>query len=362
MSRQQDFENIICAIKGEQFFNTSRGLLVQGDSLEVIRKFPDKSVSLILTDPPYHTTKKKNIYGDTLFEQDEHFLEWMSEYAKEWARILKPNGSLYLFCSSSMAGKLETLFESNFNILAHIVWTKPNEPGFDGWKQKMSKEALRQWYAHSERVIFAEPAVEGEGNIFKQYFANVIRESRKIAGFTMKELTEKIGAHGKVNHGGAVSNWEAGRNVPSQEQYEKLRDVILSTGKIKSMPDYQDLVRPFFVDKTKEFTDIWTFPNIRPYPGKHPAEKPIALLEHAVTASTFPDDIVLDCFAGSGSTAIAALKHGRFSISIEIEQKWCNRIEKVLKFIESKNYKVFPDNYNTQTMTFENYQERLFEL
>lgn len=362
MSRQQDFENIICALKGESVFNTSRGLLIQGDSLEVIKKFPDKSVSLILTDPPYHSTKKKNIYGDTLFEQDEHFLEWMAEYAKEWARILRPNGSLYLFCSSSMAGKLENILDSQFNILAHIVWTKPNEPGFDGWKQKMSKEALRQWYAHSERIIFAEPAFNGEGNIFKQYFANIIRESRKLAGFTMKELTEKIGAHGKVNHGGAVSNWEAGRNVPSQEQYEKLRNAILSTGKVESMPDYQDLVRPFFVDKTKEFTDIWTFPNIRPYPGKHPAEKPIALLEHAITASTFPDDIVLDCFAGSGSTAIAALKQGRYSISIEIEKKWCNRIEKVLQFIESKSYQVFPDNYDTQTMTFEHYQEKLFEL
>ena len=171
----------------------------------------------------------------------------------------------------------------------------------------------------------------------------------------MKELTEKVGAHGKVNHGGAVSNWEAGRNVPSQEQYEKLRDAILGTGKVKSMPDYQDLVRPFFADKTKEFTDIWTFPNIRPYPGKHPAEKPIALLEHAIAASTFQDDIVLDCFAGSGSTAIAALNLGRFSVSIEIEKDWCNRIEEALQFIESKNYRVFPDNYNKKTMTFKHY-------
>lgn len=360
MSRQQDFKKIINSVEKENIFHNSRSLLVKGDSLGIIRKMPDHSVSLILTDPPYHSTKKKNIYGDTSFEEDEHFLEWMSEYAKEWARILKPNGSLYLFCSSSMASKLETLFDSRFNILAHIVWTKPNDPGFDGWKQKMNKEALRQWYAHSERVIFAEPAVDGEGNIFKQYFANVIRESRKLSGFSMKDLTEKIGAHGKVNHGGAVSNWEAGRNVPSQEQYEKLRDAILCTGKVKSMPDYEDLVRPFFVDKTKEFTDIWTFPNIRPYPGKHPAEKPIALLEHAITASTFPNDIVLDCFAGSGSTAAAALKLGRYSISIEIEKNWCNRIEKLLRFIESKDYQIFPDNYNTKTMTFENYQEKMF--
>jgi site-specific DNA-methyltransferase (adenine-specific) len=257
-----------------------------------------------------------------------------------------------------MAGKLENIFDSHFNILAHIVWTKPNDPGFDGWKQKMNKEALRQWYAHSERVIFAEPATNG--NIFRSYFGNVIKEARNQSELSMKDLTEMIGAHGKVNHGGAVSNWEAGRNVPGQEQYEKLRDAIIKIGKVKTMPDYQDLVRPFFVDKTKEFTDIWTFPNIRPYKGKHPAEKPIALLEHAIAASTFSNDTVLDCFAGSGSTAVAALKLGRYSISIEIEKNWCNRIEKLLRFIESKNYTVFPDNYETKTMTFEHYQEKLF--
>jgi len=358
MSQQQNFKKFMGALEGENIVETSRSLLVKGDSLNIIKKFPSHSVSLILTDPPYHSTKKKNIYGDTLFQDDDHFLEWMSDYAKEWARVLKPNGSLYLFCSSPMASKLESIFSTRFNILSHIVWIKPNTPGFDGWKQKMNKEALRQWYAHSERIIFAEPAVDD--NLFRSYFGHVINESRIKSGFTMKKLTELVGAHGKVNHGGAVSNWEAGRNVPSQEQYKKLRSAILNTGKVKSMPDYQDLVRPFFVDKTKEFTDVWTFPNVRPYKGKHPAEKPISLLEHAIAASTFPNAIVLDCFAGSGSTAVAASKLGRFSISVEIDENWFNKIKKLIKFIEKRDFKFFPDNYNPQTMKIDSYQERLF--
>ena len=357
MTRKKDFQNILENTIKTHNYRNMRSLVIKGDALEVLKDIPNHSVSLILTDPPYHSTKKKNIYGDTTFKEDEHYLEWMYQYAKEWARILKSNGSLFCFCSPTMAGKLENIFSRDFNTLSHIVWTKPNDPGFDGWKQKMNKESLRQWYDHSERIIFAEPATNG--NLHRSYFANLLKEHRKQSDLTSNKLTEIIGAYGKVNHGGAVSNWEAGRNVPSKEQYEKMRVALIKTGKVKTMPDYQDVVRAFNVDKTKEFTDVWTFPNIRPYKGKHPAEKPIVLLEHAISATTFPDDIVLDCFAGSGSTAVAALKLGRYSISIEIEEKWFNKTKKLVKFIEGKNYKEFPNNYDSKSAMSEQYQERL---
>lgn len=355
LSRANDFKKILDSTINTDNYRNARSLLIKGDSLEVIKNIPDHSISLILTDPPYHSTKKKNIYGDTNFKEDEHYLQWMSQYAKEWSRILKPNGSFFCFCSPSMAAKLENLFSRDYNILSHIVWTKPNDPGFDGWKQKMNKESLRQWYDHSERIIFAEPAVNG--NLHRSYFGNLLKEYRKLSGLSTIEVAEIIGEYGKINHGGAVSNWEAGRNVPSKEQYESMRNALINTGKVKSMPDYQDVVRPFIIDKTKEFTDIWTFPNIRPYKGKHPAEKPIELLEHAITATTFSNDIVLDCFAGSGSTAVASLKSGRHSISIEIDNDWFNKIKNMLTFIEDKKYKEFPDNYNSSIP--DHYQERL---
>lgn len=357
MNRKKDFLNIVDKIGKTNTYKISRALAIKGDSLQVLKNIPDHSISLILTDPPYHSTKKKNIYGDTAFQEDEHYLEWMYQYAKEWARILKPNGSLFCFCSPSMAGKLENIFSRDFNILSQIVWTKPNDPGFDGWKQKMNKESLRQWYDHSERIIFAEPATNG--NLHRSYFGNLLKEYRKETGLTSNKLTEIIGAYGKVNHGGAVSNWEAGRNVPSKIQYEKIKEAMIKTGKVKTMPVYQDVIRPFIIDKTKEFTDIWNFPNIRPYKGKHPAEKPISLLEHAITATTFVDDIVLDCFSGSGSTAVAALKLGRQSISIEIENEWHEKTAKLLKYIENNDYKVFPDNYDSRSAMSENHQNRL---
>ena len=75
---------------------------------------------------------------------------------------------------------------------------------------------------------------------------------------------------------------------------------------------------------------MWNFENVRQYRGKHPAEKPQDLLQHAIKSTTYEGDIVLDCFAGSGSMAIAANELGRRSISIEIQDEWydyiCNRL------------------------------------
>jgi adenine-specific DNA-methyltransferase len=323
-TREESFQAIRESLGQKPLFESPSALVIEGDSLEVLRRMPTHSVSLILTDPPYHATKKQNIRNDTAFAEDDHYIEWMAEYASEWRRVLKLNGSLYCFCDTSMAARLDVMLSKNFNMLSHVVWTKPNDPGFDGWKGKMKKDALRQWYPHSERLLFAEPAMEG--SIFRTTFAVLLREARQRSGLTMKELTGAIGAHGAVNHGGAVSNWEDGRNTPSREQYEGMVRVFLETGKVKAMPPYEDAIRVFSMDSSKEFTDVWNFPSVRPYKGKHPAEKPLDLLEHAIEATTLPGDIVLDCFAGSGNTAIASLRLGRRAVAIELEPHWSEGI------------------------------------
>ena len=347
-TREEDFEVLRQALTDSIRGSAPAAILAEGDSLALLRNVPDQCVSLIFTDPPYHTTKKKNIYGDTRFKEDEQYLEWMSAFVTEWKRVLRPNGSLFCFCASAMSARLELLFAKDFNILSQIVWTKPNEPGFDGWKQKMKKEALRQWYAHTERIVFAEPACEG--NLMRSPFGDFLKLVRKKAGLSTYDLCAAIGAYGKVNHGGSVSNWEAGRNIPSRKQYQKLCAAILATQKVDFMPPYENAVRPFVTDGTKEFTDVWTFPSVRPYKGKHPAEKPVALLEHAIAATTFPGDIVLDCFAGSGSTALAGLKLGRRSVSMEVDPKWTLAIVSRLQLHEQKR-RVEADKQQQPTIT-----------
>ena len=65
MDRKREFAGIQAALEAQLCLKANNALVAQGDSLAFLRKLPDHSVSLILTDPPYHTSKKDNIYGDT---------------------------------------------------------------------------------------------------------------------------------------------------------------------------------------------------------------------------------------------------------------------------------------------------------
>lgn len=334
--RARAFERIRLSLKGATRLQNQTAVVAEGDSLELLRKLPDDSVSLILTDPPYHSTRKSNIYGDTHFEEDEHFIEWMCDFAGEWQRVLKMNGTLYVFCSSEMSARLEVALSSLFRPLNHITWTKPNDPGFDGWKGKMKKESLRQWYPHSERILVFEQGSYGRAAAGRRSpMGQFLYAKRKAAEMSMKDLTEAVGAYGKVNHGGAVANWEAGRNIPSRDQYAKLSAALEATGRVGEMPPYEDVVRPMNVNGGVQYTDVWDFPSVRPFKGKHPAEKPLDMLQHIVEVSSYPGDIVMDCFAGCGSTGVAAISLGRRTVCMEIEHQWADRAASEIGRVQS---------------------------
>lgn len=325
-SKKDAYESVRQIFDKEALVNTDNAVVLHGNSLNLLEKMPSDSVSLILTDPPYHTTKKANITGDRDFKEDQDFLSWMEKFAVEWRRVLRSNGTIYLFCSAQMSARLEVLFSKYFRPISHITWTKPNDPGFDGWKGKSKKESLRTWYPHSERILVFEHGQYGSWEADNRSpLGKFLKEMRTKSGLTMNALTEITGAYKKVNHGGAVANWEAGRNIPSREQYEKIKSGILSTNLVERMPDFEDLVRPMKLSNEIDFTDVWNFPSVRPYKGKHPAEKPQDLLEHIISASSYVDDVILDCFSGSGAAGNAAISLGRKAILIDIDAQWAAR-------------------------------------
>ena len=320
--------------------------LIQGDCLEKMKVIPGNSVDLILTDPPYFMVKKEE--WDNQWKTREDFLSWIDSLAEQWQRILKPNGSLYCFASPRMSARIEILLEGRFNVLCRITWDKENNK-CGALHRRCRKEDLRSFFAASENIVFAEQygadsSARGEagyqikcdelrGFVFeplREYFVH----EKKRCGITSKEIREgmkKLTGKRYVfeRHTFSTSQW----NFPTKEQYEAARELFNAKGGDflrkdyeELRKDYEELRRPFRVTKDVPYTDVWTYEVVRHYKGKHICEKPLRMLQDIIRASSRPGDVVMDCFAGSGNTGLAAESLGRDSILIEKDPVRCGMI------------------------------------
>ena len=139
------------------------------DALELLQSLGDKTVDLILTDPPYY--KLLNIDWDKQWKTKDDYLNWLENIIKECQRVLKDNGSFYMFCSPEMSWYVEGLIRKYFNVLNHIRWDKPIiADGKPCTALTIKKESLRKWLPYSEEIIFAEKFVSSSNN-------NVVFES-----------------------------------------------------------------------------------------------------------------------------------------------------------------------------------------
>lgn len=328
--------------------------LLQGDCLELMATLPDNCVDLICTDPPYFRVKKE--WWDRQWDKPQGFLDWIDKLAEQWQRILKPNGSLYCFASPKMSARVEVKLGERFNVVNRITWAKSGT-GTDndaGWHRQACKETLRGFFPASESIIFcehygADNIAKGEagygakcdelrGFIFEPLRAYLDGERRK-SGVRKEDINICLGF--RENGGMASRKYfsQSQYQLPTLEHYTKLQQAfpgyftrpyehlraeyeLLKAEYELLRAEYELLRRPFSVSAEVPYTDVWTFPTVSSYPGKHPCEKPAAMLEHIINASTRPGAVVLDCFAGSGSTLVAAKKLGRDYIGIEIDPDW----------------------------------------
>jgi site-specific DNA-methyltransferase (adenine-specific) len=81
-------------MKNIEFFESIIGKIIQGDSLEVMRKIPDNSVDVTFADPPFNLKKKYNSYYDK--HEVDKYLSWCKEWLNEMVRITKPTGSIFV--------------------------------------------------------------------------------------------------------------------------------------------------------------------------------------------------------------------------------------------------------------------------
>lgn len=354
--------------------DTKTNVLYYGDNLEVLRKhLPDASVDLIYLDPPFNSSRNYNVlfretsgaasaaqieafedtweWGDAASEAHHQvmtgprpevgrmldamvqglghnpvtaYLAMMAVRLIELHRVLRPTGSLYLHCDPTVSHYLKVLLDAVFGatyFVNEIAWkrTTAHSDAKQGSKHFGRTHDTILFYAKADHATWHPPYVPYEQVYVDTYYKYVDESGRR---YWRDNLTA-------AKPGGDTSYEWKGKKPPSGRYWaysranmERLdregRIVYSSTG----MPMYKR-----FLDEMpgRPVQDIWD--DVRGLGGLgakkderlgYPTQKPLALLERIINASSNPGDIVLDPFCGCGTAVHAAERLGRRWIGIDI--------------------------------------------
>ena len=327
--------------------------LYHGDSLELLPKI-DGQFEVLLTDPPYFKVKQDE--WDNQWAKSGEFLEWMGDWLDLTKPLLADRASVWVFASPAMTSSVERVVGERFKVLNSIRWMKQA-----GWHQKANVGAARRFLTPWEGIVFAEQYHDVYGDhakaLHKEVFAPLgryIQTERERAGWTRNDLEVALGyvSSSDPTRGTALCyRWEEGSSLPTASTYLRIREVLNKSGgdylrreyedlrrEYEDLRrEYEDLRRTFIAPSRQLLMDVWDFKTVPPYPGKHPAEKPLPLLEHMIATSSRAGDRILDPFAGSGSTLEAARTLGRKAVGIEKDEAYCEKIAERLARKELSN-------------------------
>jgi DNA modification methylase len=172
-------------------------LIYCGDNLEVLAKFPEKSVDLIYADPPFFSNKhyeiiwgngaEMKVYEDRWKGGINVYIEWMKERLWQCYRVLKDNGSMYLHCDWHATHRLRVAMEEVFgedNFLREIIWDIGTSSGFKSqanlwirghdtilmFKKGKSYTFNKQYLGLAEKTIQRYDKTDDQGRKYKIYY------------------------------------------------------------------------------------------------------------------------------------------------------------------------------------------------
>lgn len=276
-------------------------MIIHGDALQELKKLDDNSVHLILTDPPYFLDKLDNNWNTQEVEQQtkkqivsslpagmkldkqqgKNLYKWYKEVSIELYRVLKPGGFFFSFSAPRLYHNMASSVEdAGFIIRDCFMWLyTQNQPKamsvsrFDAtipnhWKTPQLKSCF-------EPIVVAQKPPEE--NLYKNF----------------------------IKHGVGLFNTDI-----------KLGDNMFPANCFSTEPIAEELDRFFLIKKPKK--DKFNF---------HKTVKPVELMDYIIQLSTQENQVVMDCFAGSGSTLVSAKRLNRQFIGIEINQEYIEIIE-----------------------------------
>lgn len=311
--------------------------VINGDSLKIIKTIEDESIHLILSDIPYgisfedwdvlHNNTNSALLGSSPAQEKagsifkkrgkplngwseadrripQEYYEWCSKWATDWLRVLKPGGSVFIFAGRRLAHRcISAMEDAGFIYKDMISWEKETAPYraqrvslvYERRGDSENAEKWTGWRLGNLRPLF-EPILW----FMKPY---------KLGGTLSDNIMEHgVGAYNHID-------WS---------EYNSLTSNMI---KISSDPNDH---------------------------GKHPTQKPIALMEALIKLTTQEEQVILDPFCGSGSTLVAAKKLNRNYIGIEISEEFCKTARERLKIelFEEKQKDNKKNDDNPQQLSF----------
>ncbi|MEK7873120.1 MAG: DNA methyltransferase [Chloroflexota bacterium] len=365
----------------------TQNFLYYGDNLDVLRRYiKDEAIDLIYLDPPFNSNQAYNVlftdenkqaaasqlqaFGDTwkwnpvvarafkevteaggnvsialqafaqLLPQSNMlaYLTMMAPRLVELRRVLKATGSIYLHCDPTASHYLKILLDSVFgaeNFRNEITWKRTHSHG-DSRRRFADISDTILFYSKTGEHVFNRRHIPYSQDYIDRYYKHVDENGRRF------QLVSLRSPHPRPNLTYDYKGYKPHPNgwAVSHEKMEQLD----REGRLQFPSSMQGAIREkYYLDEMPGVVagNIWT--DISPISAQakerlgYPTQKPEALLERIIRASSNKGDLILDPFCGCGTTIAAAQRLERRWIGIDVTQAAIVVIKERLK---NANYKV----------------------
>jgi site-specific DNA-methyltransferase (adenine-specific) len=320
-------------------------------------QLPDKSVQLIIADPPYFEVKGS---FDFVWKSFDEYLIDVEKWAIECKRLLADNGTLFWYGNSKKIAYSQIIIDKYFNLENSLVWRKKDSIQY----QYYSPDLARTFNTHNERLLMYSNESDGINLAELNYSYQIGRKHTEIMepliSYMIGEM-EKAGFNcAKINQATKskmASHWFARTSqwaLPTKEWYIKLQELFnyeylrkdyeyLRKDYEELRKDYEELrkdyeeLRRFFYNPNK-YEEVLEFSQEGHKTGKydHDTCKPETLTRALILTCSRPNDLVFIPFAGSGTEVAMAIKEGRNAIGFDIEEKYVEMGNKRTNIIKAQ--------------------------
>ncbi len=323
-----------------------------GDNLEQLGKLPNECIDLIYIDPPFNSNRNYEVFwGETKEKrsfEDRHestraYIDYMRPRCEQLARVLKKTGSFYYHCdwhaSHYVKVMLDQIFGEN-NFQTEVIWRRNLAKGLASAAFPNNHDSIFLYGGGGKPSFTPQYNAYDPENLDEKTSSKYSLRDSDGRRYQLTSLLNPATDRPNLTYDflGVKRVWRWTRER-MQEAYEQGLVIQPRPGGVPRFKRYLD------EQEGRPIDSVWTdIPPINSQAAErlgYPTQKPLALLDRIIAASSNENDIVLDAFCGCGTAIVAAQKLKRQWIGIDISPTACRVMAKRLK---DKKVCALPEN------------------